>query len=70
MIYLLTIFRGSDGLILFLRDLYLDGNDLECEGVMELIQRCADKAENEAFERDEMARKKAEQEAEEEAMSI
>ncbi|XP_064615594.1 uncharacterized protein LOC135479631 [Liolophura sinensis] len=50
------------------RDLYLDGNDLECEGVMELIQRCADMAENEAFEREEMARRKAEQEAEEEAL--
>ena len=33
------------------RDLYLDGNHLECEGVIELIKLFADTAEMEAIER-------------------
>ena len=33
------------------RDLYLDGNFLECEGVIELIKLFADTAEMEAIER-------------------
>ena len=34
------------------RDLYLDGNDLECEGVVELIKLCADHAETETYEKE------------------
>lgn len=40
------------------RDIYLDGNFLECEGVIELIKLFADSAEMEAIERAE--RKEAE----------
>jgi hypothetical protein len=32
-------------------DIYLDGNHLECEGVIEMIKLLADKAEMEAIER-------------------
>lgn len=46
------------------RDLYLDGNDLECEGAMDLIKQCVSQAEEEAFARAEEARLKAEAEAE------
>ena len=35
----------------YFRDLYLDGNFLECEGVIELIKLFADTAEMEAIER-------------------
>nr|KAG5698008.1 hypothetical protein BaRGS_005826 [Batillaria attramentaria] len=45
------------------RDLYLDGNNLQCEGTMELIKLCVDQAEFEAFQREEEARRKAEEEA-------
>lgn len=34
-----------------IRDIYLDGNHLECEGVIEMIKLLADKAEMEAIER-------------------
>ena len=37
--------------IFSLRDVYLDGNFLECEGVIELIKLFADTAEMEAIER-------------------
>ncbi|KAI8515169.1 hypothetical protein Bbelb_077600, partial [Branchiostoma belcheri] len=47
-------------------NLFLDGNDLECEGAMELIKMVADTAEREAFERAEEIRMKAELEAEKE----
>ncbi|CAH1245701.1 Hypp7526 [Branchiostoma lanceolatum] len=47
-------------------NLFLDGNDLECEGAMELIKMVADTAEREAFERAEEVRMKAELEAEKE----
>ena len=36
---------------MYFRDLYLDGNFLECEGVIELIKLFADTAEMEAIER-------------------
>ena len=45
------------------RDLFLDGNDLQCEGAVELIKMCVDHAEEEAYLREEEARKKAEEEA-------
>ncbi len=45
------------------RELYLDGNDLGCEGAVELIKLCADFAEAETFQREEEARRKAEEEA-------
>lgn len=45
------------------RELYLDGNDLQCEGTMELIKLCVDQAEYEAFKREETARIKAEEKA-------
>ena len=35
----------------YFRDIYLDGNFLECEGVIELIKLFADSAEMEAIER-------------------
>lgn len=38
-------------LCFYRRDLYLDGNFLECEGVIELIKLFADTAEMEAIER-------------------
>ena len=42
----------SHGFIFFMnRDIYLDGNHLECEGVIEMIKLLADKAEMEAIER-------------------
>lgn len=40
-------------LINFLSDIYVDGNHLECEGVIEMIKLLADKAEMEAIEREE-----------------
>ena len=40
-----------DIFVLLLRDIYLDGNHLECEGVIEMIKLLADKAEMEAIER-------------------
>jgi len=43
-----------------LRELYVDGNDLLCEGAMELIRICADQAALEAYEREEIKRKKEE----------
>ena len=46
------------------RELYLDGNDLQCEGVIELIKLCADHAEEEAYQREQDRIRKAEEEAE------
>ena len=46
----------------FSRELYVDGNDLECEGAVELIRLVADNAALEAFEREEAARRKREEE--------
>ena len=45
------------------RELYLDGNDLQCEGTLDLIKLCADHAEVEAFQRAEEARIKEEEAA-------
>ncbi|KAJ8310692.1 hypothetical protein KUTeg_012557 [Tegillarca granosa] len=45
------------------REIFLDGNNLECEGAMELIKLCAEQAEYEAFQRAEAAKRKAEEEA-------
>ncbi|XP_059164171.1 uncharacterized protein LOC131947100 [Physella acuta] len=44
-----------------IRELYLDGNELECEGAIDLIKMCVSQAELEAFEREEEA-KRAEEE--------
>ncbi|XP_038050255.1 uncharacterized protein LOC119723597 isoform X1 [Patiria miniata] len=46
-----------------LRDIYLNGNNLEAEGAIELIKLAADHAEMETYERNEGARLKAEEEA-------
>ncbi|GFN94416.1 NACHT lrr and pyd domains-containing protein 9 [Plakobranchus ocellatus] len=46
-----------------LRDLFLDGNELQCEGVTELIKLCVDQSETEAYQREEDAKRKAEEEA-------
>ncbi|KAK6184718.1 hypothetical protein SNE40_007130 [Patella caerulea] len=45
------------------QELYLDGNNLECEGTIELIKICVDQAEFEAFQKAEAAKKKLEEEA-------
>ena len=45
------------------RDLFLDGNELQCEGVTELIKLCVDQSETEAYQREEEAKRKAEEEA-------
>ncbi|KAH3807947.1 hypothetical protein DPMN_136295 [Dreissena polymorpha] len=44
------------------RELYIDGNDLECEGAMEIIKLCVEQAEREALMRAEEAKKKLEEE--------
>ncbi|XP_022098744.1 uncharacterized protein LOC110983635 isoform X2 [Acanthaster planci] len=46
-----------------LREIYLNGNNLEAEGAIELIKLAADHAEMENYERNEVARLKAEEEA-------
>ncbi|KAL3847689.1 hypothetical protein ACJMK2_018649 [Sinanodonta woodiana] len=46
-----------------LRELYLDGNNLLCEGAIEIIKLCAEQAEYEAYQRAEELQKKAEEEA-------
>lgn len=53
--------------IVFDRDLYLDGNFLECEGVIELIKLFASTAEMEAIER---AEKKETEFAEANTLSV
>ena len=45
------------------RDLFLDGNNLECEGVIDLVRRCAGQAQYESDQRAEAARRKEEEEA-------
>ncbi|ESO98833.1 hypothetical protein LOTGIDRAFT_231199 [Lottia gigantea] len=45
------------------QELYLDGNNLECEGTVELIKVCVDQAEFEAFQKAEAAKLKADEEA-------
>ncbi|CAL1546905.1 unnamed protein product [Lymnaea stagnalis] len=45
------------------RELFLDGNELECEGTIELIKLCVDQADIEAYEREEEAKKKEEEKA-------
>ena len=49
---------------MYFRELYLDGNNLECEGLIELIKICAEHAEIEHYEREEEAIRKAEEEEE------
>ena len=44
------------------RELYLDGNNLMCEGACELIKLCVEQAELEALMRAEEAKKKLEEE--------
>ena len=43
--------------------MYLNGNNLECEGAMQLIQLCVEQAEEEAEKRKESLRLMAEEEA-------
>lgn len=50
-------------LLYCISELYLDGNDLGCEGALKLIQAFATQAEIEAAQREEEERLKAEQEA-------
>ena len=45
------------------RELYLDGNELQCEGAMELVKLCADHAVTEAYLREEELKRKEEEEA-------
>ncbi|XP_070538702.1 uncharacterized protein [Ptychodera flava] len=47
-----------------LRELYLNGNNLEAEGAIELIKLVSDNAKVEHYEREEAARRKAEEEEE------
>ena len=44
---------GSDEIVFCCSELYLDGNNLECEGLIELIKLIVDKAEQEMIERKE-----------------
>uniref|UniRef100_A0A0B6ZLY1 Uncharacterized protein n=2 Tax=Arion vulgaris TaxID=1028688 RepID=A0A0B6ZLY1_9EUPU len=45
-----------------IRELFLDGNELQCEGAIELIKLCVDQAEIEAYQREEEEKKKTEEE--------
>lgn len=45
------------------RDVYLDGNSLESEGAMDLVQALADRAELEHFEREELTKRSMDDEA-------
>jgi hypothetical protein len=44
------------------RELYLDGNELGCEGAIDLIKLCVDQAELETLQREEEEKRKAEEE--------
>jgi hypothetical protein len=44
------------------RDLYLDGNELRCQGVMELLKTVSEECENEALKKDADEREKLEEE--------
>lgn len=44
------------------RELYIDGNNLECEGAMEIIKLCVEQAELEALLRAEEIKRKLEEE--------
>ncbi len=48
---------------IFSRELYLDGNDLRCEGAISLINRIAEECENEALRKEAEERAKEEEEA-------
>ena len=41
------------------RDLYLDGNNLMCDGARELIKLCVEQAEYEVYLKEEEAKRKA-----------
>ena len=62
-VFVLLLFDVFILLGCFGRELYLDGNNLQCEGAMEIIKLCADNAELEAYLREEQARLKEEEEA-------
>ena len=49
--------------LIYSREIYLNGNNLEAEGTIELVKLAADHAEMESYERAETARLKAEEEA-------
>ena len=61
--YLSLLDCNQFNLHIFFSELYLDGNDLGCEGAVKLIQSFANHAELEAAQRAEEERLKAEQEA-------
>ncbi len=46
------------------RELFVDGNDLQCEGVVQLVRLCAERAETEAFLREEELQRRADEQAE------
>ena len=48
----------------YYRELYVDGNDLQCEGLIELVKLCADHAEEESYQREQERARKEEEEAE------
>ena len=48
----------------YFRELYVDGNDLQCEGLIELVKLCADHAEEESYQREQERARKQEEEAE------
>ena len=48
----------------YYRELYVDGNDLQCEGLIELVKLCADHAEEESYQREQERARKQEEEAE------
>jgi hypothetical protein len=45
-----------------LRDLYLDGNDLRCDGTYDIIKAIADECENEYLKKEAQEREKREEE--------
>ena len=44
--------------------MYVDGNDLQCEGLIELVKLCADHAEEESYQREQERARKEQEEAE------
>ena len=51
--------------LLLFSELYIDGNDLQCEGVIDLVTTCAEHAQNEAYEREQERLELIQQEEEE-----
>ena len=59
---MLEITCHGSNLILNSREMYLDGNNLMCDGARELIKLCVEQAEYEVYVRAEEAKKKAQEE--------